>query len=52
MKLVAAEHRQVDFWMGRWKLLPDGVVRQHGETSADDGATWATAFDGRCVRLK
>lgn len=25
---------------------PDGV-RQHRESSADDGATWATAFDGR-----
>jgi hypothetical protein len=24
----------------------DGGVRQHWETSADDGATWLTAFDG------
>lgn len=24
----------------------DGHVRQHWETSADDGATWQTAFDG------
>ncbi|MGC4111128.1 MAG: hypothetical protein QM747_12045 [Nocardioides sp.] len=24
----------------------EGGVRQHWETSADDGATWATAFDG------
>jgi hypothetical protein len=25
-------------------------VRQHWETSADDGATWTTAFDGRYRR--
>jgi hypothetical protein len=36
----------------RWTPLPDGAVRQHWETSADDGATWATAFDGRYVRMK
>jgi hypothetical protein len=24
----------------------DGGVRQHRESSADDGTTWTTAFDG------
>jgi hypothetical protein len=32
-----------------WTPGPDGV-RQHWESSADDGATWATAFDGRYRR--
>lgn len=30
----------------RWSPLPDGRVRQHWETSADDGRNWSTAFDG------
>ena len=30
----------------RWTPLPDGSVRQHWESSTDDGATWATVFDG------
>ena len=36
----------------RWTLLPDGAVGQHWEISTDDGATWATAFDGRYVKVK
>jgi len=35
-----------------WSVMdgdPD-QVRQHWETSADDGATWETAFDGRYRR--
>lgn len=36
----------------RWTLLPDGAVRQHWQTSRDDGATWATEFDGRYVKVK
>jgi hypothetical protein len=49
----AAEHRQFDFWIGRWEVFtPDGAVSQHWETSQDDGATWATAFDGRYVKVK
>lgn len=35
-----------------WTALSDGAVRQHWQTSRDDGATWGTAFDGRYVRLK
>ncbi len=35
-----------------WAVQPDGSVRQHWETSPDDGATWATAFDGRYVKAK
>jgi hypothetical protein len=30
--------------------LPNGDVRQHGETSTDDGKTWATTFDFTYVR--
>jgi len=30
----------------RWTPLSDGSVRQHWESSADDGATWTTVFDG------
>ena len=30
--------------------LPDGNVRQHGESSADDGKTWTTTFDFTYVR--
>lgn len=29
-----------------WTPNADGTVRQHWETSDDDGATWKTAFDG------
>ena len=36
----------------RWTPLADGAVRQHWETSTDDGAPWATAFDGRYVKVK
>ena len=30
--------------------LPDGNVRQHGESSTDDGKTWTTTFDFTYVR--
>lgn len=36
----------------RWTLQADGTVRQHWETSPDNGATWATAFDGRYVKVR
>ncbi len=36
----------------RWTLLPDGAVRQHWQTSRDEGASWTTAFDGRYVRVQ
>ena len=36
----------------RWTPLADGAVRQHWETSTDDGAAWATAFEGRYVKVK
>ena len=29
-----------------WTPNADGSVRQHWETSNDDGRTWATSFDG------
>ncbi len=29
-----------------WTPNADGSVRQHWETSSDDGKTWATSFDG------
>ncbi len=32
-----------------WSPEPDGV-RQHWESSPDDGVTWTTAFDGRYRR--
>ena len=32
--------------------LPDGNVRQHGESSTDDGKTWTTTFDFKYVRVK
>lgn len=35
-----------------WTPLPDGAVRQHWESSDDDGASWRTVFDGRYVRAK
>jgi hypothetical protein len=33
-----------------WTPLDSGEVRQHWETSTDEGATWSTAFDGRYRR--
>jgi hypothetical protein len=35
-----------------WTLLPDGAVRQHWETSRDEGRSWSTAFDGRYVKAR
>jgi hypothetical protein len=35
-----------------WTPQTDGSVRQLWETSADDGKTWDTAFDGKYVRKK
>ena len=32
--------------------LPNGDVRQHGESSTDEGKTWATTFDFTYVRSK
>lgn len=32
--------------------LVDGSVRQHGETSSDEGKTWATTFDFTYVKKK
>lgn len=32
--------------------LPDSNVRQHGESSTDDGKTWTTTFDFKYVRVK
>ncbi len=32
--------------------LPDGNVRQHGESSNDDGKTWTTTFDFKYVKVK
>lgn len=32
--------------------LPDGSVRQHGESSTDEGKTWTTRFDFKYVRVK
>lgn len=29
-----------------WSIQPDGRVRQHWESTADEGKTWTTAFDG------
>lgn len=29
-----------------WSVQPDKRVRQHWESTSDEGATWATAFDG------
>jgi hypothetical protein len=34
-----------------WTPLPRDEVRQHWETSLDDGVTWTTAFDGRYTRV-
>jgi len=33
-----------------WTPQSDGSVRQHWQTSDDDGASWSTAFDGRYTR--
>jgi hypothetical protein len=33
-----------------WRPNPDGSVRQHWQTSSDDGASWSTIFDGLYVR--
>jgi len=33
-----------------WTALDDGRVRQHWESTTDDGETWTTAFDGYYVR--
>lgn len=35
-----------------WTPLPDGAVRQHWESSEDEGKTWQTLFDGRYVRRR
>lgn len=35
-----------------WTPQPDGSVRQLWQSSADDGRSWQTAFDGRYVRRK
>ena len=35
---------------GLWTLLPDGRVRQFFETSADDGASWTSWFEGFYTR--
>jgi len=32
-----------------WTRLEGGSVRQHWETTTDDGASWSTAFDGQYV---
>lgn len=33
-----------------WTPAEDGSVRQHWESSTDDGETWSTQFDGKYVR--
>jgi len=33
-----------------WTPNSDGSVRQHWQTSSDDGASWSTVFDGLYVR--
>ena len=35
---------------GLWTPLPDGRVRQYFEQSSDDGATWASWFEGFYTR--
>lgn len=35
-----------------WTPQGDGSVRQHWESSSDNGATWTTAFDGKYVRRR
>lgn len=33
-----------------WSKQPDGTVRQHWETTSDEGKSWTTAFDGYYAR--
>ena len=33
-----------------WPPRADGSVRQHWQTSSDDGASWTTVFDGLYFR--
>ena len=35
-----------------WTPLPDGAVRQHWQTSRDEGHSWETAFDGLYLRSR
>ena len=35
-----------------YSKLADGSVRQHGESSTDEGKTWSTTFDFKYVRVK
>ena len=35
-----------------WTPLPDGRVRQHWESSTDQGKTWTTTFDGYYSRRR
>ena len=35
-----------------YSKVENGNVRQHGETSTDDGKTWSTTFDFKYVRVK
>ena len=35
-----------------WTLLEDGRVRQHWQTTYDEGKTWTSAFDGYYQRMK
>ena len=35
-----------------YSKLADGSVRQHGESSADDGKSWTTTFDFKYVKAK
>lgn len=35
-----------------YSKLADGSVRQHGESSTDEGKTWTTTFDFKYVRTK
>jgi hypothetical protein len=35
-----------------WTPNADGTVRQHWQSSEDDGKTWTTVFDGKYVRKK
>lgn len=35
-----------------WSVQPDGRVRQHWESTSDDGLTWSTVFDGYYRRIQ
>ncbi|GAB5379373.1 MAG: hypothetical protein Alis3KO_13600 [Aliiglaciecola sp.] len=35
-----------------WTPVPDGSVRQHWESSTDEGKSWSTLFDGKYVKRK